>query len=149
MCPRFVLAAVLAISLSACAKRDPAIQSLTDSEPQRLLFGPPAQVIPGFVDKMKMCWFAGANPVLRGYRFETGDRPGDSGDSDHPAADGYKNIKIYNAEGGAEMFEVQFHQYNENTLIVTRNVSVPAELLTKLKRDIQVWGMSSADCGTI
>ena len=50
------------------------------------------------------------------------------------------------AGGPAEVFEVQFHKYNENTLIVTRNVSLPPDLLTKVKRDIQLWALSSPDC---
>ena len=48
--------------------------------------------------------------------------------------------------GSGEVFEVQFHKYNENTLIVTRNVSLPPDLLNRVKRDIQLWALSSRDC---
>ena len=79
---------------------------------------------------------------MSGYRYETGERPaGDGGSSD-----GYQNVMIYAAGGNAEVFEVQFHKYNDNTLIVTRNLSLSPDLLTKVKRDIQLWVLSSPDC---
>jgi hypothetical protein len=43
-------------------------------------------------------------------------------------------------------FEVQFHRYNENTLISTRNFSLPAELAARLKRDIETWIFGRNDC---
>ena len=91
---------------------------------------------------MKLCWFNGSGGALSGYRFQTGERAPGEGDS----ADGYPNVTIYDQGSSAEAFEVQFHKYNENTLIVTRNVSLPQELLTKVKRDIQLWALSSRDC---
>ncbi|MGO9483228.1 MAG: hypothetical protein ACLPX9_01405 [Rhodomicrobium sp.] len=95
-----------------------------------------------FVEKMKLCWFSGGGGPLSGYRFETGERAPGEGSS----ADGYQNVTIYNGEGASEAFEVQFHKYNENTLIVTRNLSLPPELLTKVKRDIQLWTLGNRDC---
>ena len=140
---RITLLLVLASIPQACAPKDPAVESLIGSEPQRLSFGPPPEVLHAFVEKMKTCWFAGANPVLSGYRYETGERlPGE----DNEAGEGYKNVKIY-AEGyGVEIFEIQFHKYNDNTLIVTRNFSLPSPLTVKVKRDIQLWGLASPDC---
>jgi hypothetical protein len=137
---------LIALLPAACAKQDPTVASLTGSEPQRLAFGAPSQVLIGFVDKMKLCWFSGAKPVLHGYHYETGHRPPDPGDDQRPASDGYDDIKIYSDSGGPEMFEVEFHQYNENTLIVTRNLSLPDELFDSLKRDIQLWALSGPDC---
>jgi hypothetical protein len=133
----------LALTPQACAKKDPAVESLIGSEPQRLSFGPPPEVLHSFVEKMKVCWFSGSRAPLAGYRYETGERP-PGGDS----ADGYQNVKIYADGGGAELFEVEFHKYNDNTLIVTRNISLPAELLTKVKRDIQLWTLSAPDCNS-
>ncbi len=114
------------------------------SEPQRLSFGAPPEVLHSFVEKMKVCWFGRAGPTLPGYRYETGERqPGEDG-----SADGYQNVMIFDAGGSAEVFEVQFHKYNDNTLIVTRNLSLPSDLLVKVKRDIQLWAPSNPDCNS-
>jgi len=101
-------------------------------------------VLHSFVEKMKLCWFAGSSGALAGYRYETGElATGDDGSSD-----AYQNVTIFGAGSASEAFEVQFHKYNDNTLIVTRNVSLPPELLTKVKRDIQLWALASPDCNT-
>ena len=120
------------------------MESILGSEPQRLSFGAPPEVLHSFVEKMKLCWFSGTKSALSGYRYETGERaPADGGGSD-----GYQNVMIFGAEGNAEVFEVQFHKYNDNTLIVTRNMALPPEVLTKVKRDIQLWAFSNPDCNT-
>ncbi len=93
---------------------------------------------------MKLCWFAGSGAALPGYRYETGERPAGEGGS----ADSYQNVTIYGAGVESEAFEVQFHKYNDNTLIVTRNISLPPDLATKVKRDIQLWALASPDCNT-
>ncbi len=93
---------------------------------------------------MKRCWFAGSNGALSGYRYETGERASGEGGS----SDGYQNVTIFGADSGSEAFEVQFHKYNDNTLIVTRNVSLPPDLVSKVKRDIQLWALASPDCNT-
>ena len=139
---RAVILCLLALLPQACARRDPAVESLIGSEPQRLSFGAPPEVLHSFVEKMKLCWFSGSGGALSGYRFQTGERAAGEGES----ADGYPNVTIYDQGSSAEAFEVQFHKYNENTLIVTRNVSLPQDLLTKVKRDIQLWALSSRDC---
>jgi hypothetical protein len=139
---RAILFCLLALFPQACARRDPAVESLIGSEPQRLSFGAPPEVLHSFVEKMKLCWFNGYSASLAGYRFETGERAPGEGDS----ADGYPNVTIFNTGSSTEAFEVQFHKYNENTLIVTRNVSLPPELVTKVKRDIQLWALSNRDC---
>ena len=139
---RAVILCLLALLPQACARRDPAVESLIGSEPQRLSFGAPPEVLHSFVEKMKLCWFSGSGGALSGYRFQAGERAPGEGDS----ADGYPNVTIYDQGSSAEACEVQFHKYNENTLIVTRNVSLPQDLLTKVKRDIQLWALSSRDC---
>lgn len=141
---RAVVLCLLALLPQACARKDPAVESLIGSEPQRLSFGAPPEVLHSFVEKMKMCWFSGSGGALRSYRYETGERPAGEGGS----ADGYQNVTIFSAEANAEVFEVQFHKYNDNTLIVTRNVSLPPDLLVKVKRDIQLWALASPDCNT-
>ncbi len=139
---RAVILCLLALFPQACARRDPAVESLIGSEPQRLSFGAPPEVLHSFVEKMRVCWFNGSGAALAGYRFETGEHAAGEGDS----ADGYQNVTIYGTASPAEVFEVQFHKYNENTLIVTRNVSLPPDLLTRVKRDIQLWALSNRDC---
>ncbi len=114
------------------------------SDPQRLSFGTPPEVLQSFVEKMKICWFSGRG-TLSGYRYETGERvAGEDGES----TDGYQNVKIFDANATPEVFEVQFHKYNDNTLVVTRNFSLPADLLAKVKRDIQLWALAGPDCST-
>lgn len=141
---RAVVLCLLALFPLGCAKRDPAVESLIGSEPQRLSFGAPPEVLHSFVEKMKLCWFAGSSGPLQGYRYETGERaPGEGG-----SLDGYQNVTIYGSGSGSEAFEVQFHKYNDNTLIVTRNVSLSPELLSKVKRDIQLWALANPDCNT-
>jgi hypothetical protein len=136
----------MAVALVACAKKDPVVESLIGSEPQRLSFGPPSDVMKSFIEKMKVCWFSGSSAPLHGYHYETGERPANESSGD--TTDAYQDIKIYSEAGGGELFEVQFHKYNENTLIVTRNVSLPDSLLIKLKRDIQLWALSGTDCSS-
>ncbi len=140
---RITLLLFLASIPQACARKDPAVESLIGSEPQRLSFGPPPQVLHAFVEKMKFCWFSGLRPALAGYHYETGERlPGEDSES----SEGYQNVKILDEGGSSTIFEIQFHKYNDNTLIVTRNYSLPLEVLTKVKRDIQLWALAGPDC---
>jgi hypothetical protein len=129
----------------ACARKDPVVENLVGSEPQRLSFGPPPEVLHSFVEKMKRCWFFGSKALLAGYHYETGERAPGEGDG---GPNGYQDVKIFGEAQGAELFEVQFHKYNDNTLIVTRNVALPPDLLIKVKRDIQLWALSSPDCNS-
>jgi hypothetical protein len=139
---RIVFFLLLTVIPQACARRDPAVESLIGSEPQRLSFGPPTDVQHAFVEKMKLCWFSGAHSPLVGYHFEMGER------EDSEAGEGYQDVKIFDTGGEAPVFEIQFHKYNENTLIVTRNVSLSSSLLTKVKRDIQLWALAGPDCSS-
>jgi hypothetical protein len=141
---RIVCFCLLALLPPACAKKDPAVESLLGSEPQRLSFGAPPEVLHSFVEKMRVCWFNRSGATLAGYRYETGERqPGEGG-----SADGYQNVTVYDASGATPVFEVQFHKYNDNTLIVTRNLSLPPDLHAKVKRDIQLWAPASTDCNS-
>ena len=135
---RIIFFLLLTVIPQACARRDPAVESLAGSEPQRLSFGPPSDVQHTFVEKMKLC----AHSPLAGYHYETGER------EESDSGEGYQDVKIFDGGGEAPVFEIQFHKYNENTLIVTRNVSLSASLLTKVKRDIQLWALAGPDCSS-
>jgi hypothetical protein len=135
---RLTILVCLAILPAGCARKDPQVESLIGSEPQRLSFGAPPQVLHSFVEKMKVCWFDGPRAVLAGYHYETGEQQG--------PAETFQDIKIFSSDGSAEAFEVQFHQYNENTLIVTKNISMPPDILTRISRDIQLWPLSGTEC---
>ena len=139
---RIIFFLLLTVIPQACARRDPAVESLAGSEPQRLSFGPPSDVQHTFVEKMKLCWFSGAHAALAGYHYEMGER------EDSDSGEGYQDVKIFDGGGEAPVFEIQFHKYNENTLIVTRNVSLSASLLSKVKRDIQLWALAGPDCSS-
>ena len=91
---------------------------------------------------MKLCWFSGARAPLAGYHYEMGERE-DSG-----SGEGYHDVRLFDGGGEAPVFEIQFHKYNDNTLIVTRNVSLSDSLLTKVKRDIQLWALAGPDCSS-
>lgn len=139
---RITLLIALAFVPQGCARKDPAVDSLIGSEPQRLSFGPPPQVLQTFIEKMKLCWF-GAGETLAGYRYEAGERyPGE----DAQSPEGYPNVKLFEPGDGPPLFEIQFHKYNDNTLIVTRNYAMSTELSTKVKRDIQLWALQGRDC---
>ena len=89
-------------------EEDPAVESLIGSEPQRLSFGAPPEVLHSFVEKMKLCWFAAPRRLVRLSLRNRRTRPGEGG-----SADGYQNVTIFAAASGPEAFEVQFHKYNE------------------------------------
>jgi len=142
---RITFLILLASAPLGCTKKDPAVESLIGSEPQRLSFGQPPEVMHSFVEKMKRCWFSGSKAPLAGYHYETGEKAAGEGDG---GPDGYQDVKIFGEAGNLELFEVQFHKYNDNTLIVTKNIGLPPEILGKVKRDIQLWALSSPDCNS-
>ena len=90
---------------------------------------------------MKLCWFSGPRPALAGYHYEAGDNSSLA----QSLGEDYTNVKILDGEG-SPAFEIQFHKYNDNTLIVTRNFALSSPLLTKVNRDIQLWALSGPDC---
>lgn len=118
------------------------METLVGSEPQRLYFGNPPDVRASFLAKMRTCWLSGPKAPLAGYKFDVGEQPSEG---ENKAA--YYGILLSNTQAPSETFEVQFHKYNENTLIVTRNSSLPPAVMDKLKRDIQLWALPGPDCG--
>lgn len=132
-----------AVLAAGCSKKDSTISQLSGSEPQRISFGDPQTVEANFSQKMAACWFNGKQPLLQGYRYEservqTGDYSG-SRIRIVP-----ENMPASSEVGGG--FEVEFHPYNDNTLISTRNLSLPLELASKLKRDIETWIFGRNEC---
>lgn len=139
---RILLLLLLASLPQGCARKDPAVESLIGSEPQRLSFGPPPEVLRSFVEKMKLCWLSGPQTALAGYRYETGEH------EDDQTGESYPMVSMFDTGGVAIAFEIQFHKYNDNTLIVTRNFTLPPTVLTKVKRDIQLWALTGPDCAS-
>ncbi len=132
--------------LASCATRDPVVEGVVGSEPQRLSFGPPSEVRTSFLQKIKACWISSPNAPLAGYKLDMGEQPGSEGRGGEPS-NGYYGVLISNASAPAESLEIQFHKYNENTLIVTRNVSLAPVLMDRLKRDLQLWALTGTECG--
>jgi hypothetical protein len=141
-----VVAVVLASLNCGCAGRSASLAQLDGSEPQRLSFGDPKTVQLNFAEKVRACWFGGSTPLLQGYRF---DAVSLSHADDAPATDATTpHIRILSGEGqGAAVFDVEFHAFNDNTLISTRNLSLPFELASRLKRDVEVWIFGDKSCG--
>jgi hypothetical protein len=141
----FVLLAVTPLAVvAACAKKDSTIAQLSGSEPQRISFGDPKLVQTSFSEKMANCWFSGPQPLLQGYRYETVLAHAD------PASGMVSSSRIRIFQEGAqgkEAFEVAFHPYNDNTLISTRNLTMPSDLAKRLKHDIETWIFGRKDCG--
>lgn len=125
------------LTLCGCAKKDPAVERVEGSEPQRLAFGAPAAVQKAFTEQMKACWFNGPSALLSGYQYDTA-----AGGRGEP-----QQIRISSGQGPqAQIFVVQFNAFNENTLISTRNLSFPVELAAKMKRDVETWIFGRAEC---
>lgn len=133
----------VALCVGGCARKDPAITRIEGSEPQRLSFGAPKTVKDAFVEKMKLCWFNGPNGVLAGYNY-------DIGPARIETANGVVDldqIAIFPTSGPPELaFLVQFHAFNDNTLIVTRNQGFPPPLAAYLKRDVEGWILERDGC---
>ena len=130
-----------------CASRSATLGQLDGSEPQRLSSGDPKTVQTHFAEKVRTCWFGGSTPLLQGYRYETAslsnvaDIPPDEANTPH--------IRIFGAEAqNRAAFEVEFHSFNDNTLISTRNLSLPMELAARLKRDVETWIFGDKGCGS-
>ena len=131
------------LPLCGCAKKDPAVARVEGSEPQRLSFGPPAAVQKSFTDQMKACWFDGPSALLSGYQYDTKPSLVDT-------AEGLTELQQVSISSGqgpqAQIFVVQFHAFNENTLISTRNLSFPVELAARMKRDVETWIFGRGEC---
>jgi hypothetical protein len=131
----------LALLATGCAKKDRAIERLDGAEPQRISFGDPVSVQSNFSEKMRVCW---SQSVLQGYRFEA--RSATEGEGPPGPV-----IRVYpeNAPAGqaSDAFQIEFHPYNDNTLISTRNLTMPLEVASRMKRDIETWIFGSKGCG--
>ncbi|HKJ60917.1 MAG TPA: hypothetical protein VKA94_02835 [Hyphomicrobiales bacterium] len=133
---------LLALLAAGCSSKKDTVTRLEGSEPQRLSFGAPDDVQRAFTDQMRACWFDGPSAPLAGYsfvinpaQFETADGVGK-----------LQQVTIRNDDDESQ-FVVQFFPFNNNTLISTRNLSMPLELAARLKRDIETWIFGRNDCG--
>ena len=137
------LLCLAALLVGGCAKKDPTVARVEGSEPQRLAFGTPAAVQQSFAEQMKVCWFSGPSALLAGYQYDTKPSALETGDG----LVELQQINIYSGQGQqAQIFLVQFHAFNENTLISTRNLSFPPELAAKLKQDVETWIFGRGEC---
>jgi hypothetical protein len=128
--------------------RSATLAQLDGSDPQRLSFGDPVTVRANFAEKVRVCWFGGSAPVLQGYRF---DAAASSAAGDAPAGAEAMVPHILILPAGDDqnaVFVVEFHPFNDNTLISTRNLSLPSELASRLKRDVEVWIFGDRGCGS-
>jgi hypothetical protein len=131
------------LAMCGCAKKDPAVARVDGSEPQRLAFGPPAEVQKSFTAQMKACWFDGQPALLAGYQYDT--KPALAETTDGLVE--LQQVSISSGQGQpAQLFVIQFQAFNENTLISTRNLSFPAELAAGLKRDVETWVFGRGEC---
>lgn len=133
---------LLALLAAGCSTNRDTVAKLEGSEPQRLSFGAPADVQRAFTAQMQLCWFDGPSAPLAGYnfaitpvRFET--------------ANGLSTLQQVTIRDDDEerQFVVQFFPFNSNTLISTRNLSMPLDLAARMKRDIETWIFGQKDCG--
>ncbi len=140
----FSMAVIMALAGSGCAKQSPSLARVEGSEPQRLAFGPPKGVQQVFLEKMKLCWLATPNGILAGYRYDV--TPAIRESSDAPL----DQITLLNTTSrGLEAFAVEFHAFNENTLIATRNRGFPQPLAAQLRRDVESWIFERPGCDAI
>jgi hypothetical protein len=142
-----VIALLLAGVNCGCASRSATLAQLDGSEPQRLSYGDPMTVQARFTEKVQACWFGGPAPLLQGYRYETASL---SNLANVPAEEANTpHIRIFAGESQSRAaFEVEFHSFNDNTLISTRNLSLPAGLAARLKKDVETWIFGDKGCGS-
>jgi hypothetical protein len=134
-------ACLIALSVSACSGRDPVVSRLEGAEPQRLSFGAPSEVQQAFTSQMQACWFSGPSAPLEGYEYDA--RPVIMDTANGPAELRQIRIKSGREE---QSFIVQFFPFNNNTLISTRNLSLPVPLAARLKRDVETWIFGRSAC---
>ena len=91
---------------------------------------------------MQSCWFSGPSAPLAGYSFDS--NPAQFQTS---SGTGTLNQVTIRDEDNESQFVIQFFPFNNNTLISTRNLSMPLELAGRLKRDIETWIFGGSDCG--
>lgn len=133
---------LLALLAVGCSSKKDTVTRLEGSEPQRLSFGAPKDVQQAFTAQMQSCWFSGPSAPLAGYSFDT--TPAQFETANGPGT--LQQVTIRDDDSGNQ-FVVQFFPFNNNTLISTRNLSMPLELASRLKRDIETWIFGRNDCG--
>ena len=135
--------AMLALAcVAGCAKKESVVTRIEGSEPQRLSFGAPKDVEKAVLDKMKLCWMSPPSGVLVGARFEAGPAVLDTGSGPLDI----ELITVYAPGRTDQNFNVEFHRFNDNTLISTRNRGFPPQLAAVLKRDVETWILDSPGC---
>lgn len=137
------LSVLLTIFLVACAKNDTTVARLEGAEPQRLSFGTPGSVQEAFTRQMQACWFDGSSALLVGYQYDTRPAILETGE-------GLTELPQVTIQSGpepqAQRFLIQFYPFNNNTLISTRNLSFPANIAARLKKDVESWVFGKDGC---
>jgi hypothetical protein len=147
-CLRLILIGIVCLLVglaTGCSKKGDTVARLEGSEPQRLSFGRPEEVQQAFTAQMKSCWFDGPSAPLADYQYDTKSTLFET-------ADGPSKLHQVTIRSGEDdddrLFVVQFFPFNSNTLISTRNLSLPLDVAARLKRDIETWIFGRTNCGS-
>lgn len=132
---RVSLVSVFALLLAACGASSERMPVDEASEAQRLIFGGPQAVRTQFASQISTCWFSGAGPLGIDYSFTMPE-----------ATDPHEPLLIRVFEGSAEVFQVQFYPHNDNTIVATRNLGLPATLADELDTSVEFWLLDPAQC---
>ena len=134
-----------ALAAAGCAKKESAAARIEGAEPQRLSFGDPVSVQRAFVHQMKQCWFAGPGSLLDGYPYDLTPSVID----DLGGAHQIEQVMIFDRQDTRKpAFVIQFHAFNDNTLIATRNLAFPQIVAAQLKRDVETWVIGGSCAAT-
>ena len=135
---RVSLVSALACVLAACGANPDRMPVDEASEAQRLVFGAPQTVRTQFASQISTCWFTGGGPLDADYSFTMPDTAAPS----EPFL-----IRVFdNGEEQSEVFQVQFYPHNDNTIVATRNLALPATLAEELDRSVEFWLLDPAQC---
>jgi hypothetical protein len=129
---------IMACFAAGCSTTSQDISVSEDAEPQRIVFGDTRIVQANFAERMRVCWFAVGGALPEGYSFQVLDKV----ESGQPQA-----IHVFNDnDRRTPAFEIQFFSRHDNTLIATRNHSMPKPLADALELSIETWLMDSGQC---
>jgi hypothetical protein len=136
--------AVLAlVCVAGCAKKESVVTRIEGSEPQRLSFGAPKDVLRAVLDKVKLCWLSPPDGRLAGAKYDAAPAILDTGAGPLDI----ELITVYPPDGSTgRNFNIEFHRFNDNTLISTRNRGFPPQLAAVLKRDVETWILERNGC---
>lgn len=135
---RVSLVSALAVLLTACGGSPERMPVDEASEAQRLVFGTPEAIRTQFASQISTCWFAGRGPLAAEYSFTMPE----GADPSEPLL-----ISVFKSSAErAEVFEVQFYPHNDNTIVATRNLGLPATLADELDRSVEFWLLDPAQC---